>query len=161
MRRRPREAAGPILLVCSSGGHLLQLLALRPAWEPFERVWVAFDKPDTRSLLAGERVRHAHGPTNRNVGNLLRNLRLAARTIRTERPAAILTTGAGVAVPFAWVGRLLGVPTVYVESFTRIEQLSLSARLIAPVASRLYVQWPELAASAAGRRFAGNLFVQR
>ena len=88
---RPRER-GPLLLVCSSGGHLLQLLALRPAWEPFDRVWVGFDKPDTRSLLAGERVLHAHGPTNRNVGNLLRNLRLAVRTIRAERPAAILTT---------------------------------------------------------------------
>lgn len=161
MRLHAREAAGPILLVCSSGGHLMQLLALRSAWESFDRVWVAFDKPDTRSLLADERVLHAHGPTNRNVANLLRNLRLAVRTIRAERPAAILTTGAGVAVPFAWIGRLLGVPTVYVESFTRIDQLSLSARLISPVASRLYVQWPELAAAAPRLHFAGNLFVQR
>jgi beta-1,4-N-acetylglucosaminyltransferase len=161
MRLRAREATGPIMLVCSSGGHLLQLLELRPAWEPFDRVWVGFDKPDTRSLLADERIVHAHGPTNRNIGNLLRNLRLAVRTIRAERPAAILTTGAGVAVPFAWVGRLFGVPTVYVESFTRIDRLSLSGRLIAPIASRLYVQWPELAATASGARFAGNLFLSR
>ena len=40
-----------------------------------------------------------YGPTNRNIPNLLRNLRLAARVLREERPAAILTTGAGVAVP--------------------------------------------------------------
>jgi beta-1,4-N-acetylglucosaminyltransferase len=161
MRGRATEPVGPILCICSSGGHLLQLLALRPAWQPFDRVWVVFDKSDTRSLLKGERVVHAHGPTNRSVRNLLRNTILAARTLRAERPAAILTTGAGVAVPFAWIGRLWGVPTVYIESFTRIEQLSLSARLIAPVASRLYVQWPELAARAPGLRFAGNLFEQR
>ena len=37
------------------------------------------------------------------------------------------------------------MPTVYVESFTRIDELSLTARLISPIASRLYVQWPELA----------------
>jgi beta-1,4-N-acetylglucosaminyltransferase len=161
MRRRAKERTGPVLLVCSSGGHLLQLLELRPAWEDFERLWVAFDKSDTRSLLAGEPVVHAYGPTNRNVPNLLRNLALARRVIRRERPSAILTTGAGLAVPFAWVGRLFGVPTVYVESFTRIDELSLSARLISPVASRLYVQWPELAGSAGRPRFAGNLFLNQ
>jgi UDP-N-acetylglucosamine:LPS N-acetylglucosamine transferase len=150
---------GPLLLICSSGGHLLQMLELRPAWESFEHVWVAFDKSDTRSLLAGERVIHAHGPTNRNIPNLLRNLRVAWRVVRDERPAAILTTGAGLAVPFAWVARLRGIPTVYVESFTRIDRLSLSARLIAPVAGRMYVQWPELADRERRTHFAGNLFV--
>ena len=152
----------PLLIVCSSGGHLLQMLELRDAWEGFERVWVTFDKSDTRSLLRGERVVHAHGPTNRNIPNLLRNLGLAARVLRAERPAAILTTGAGVAVPFAWIGRLQRIPTVYVESVTRIEGLSLSARMIAPVASRLYGQWPELADASAGRvRFAGNVLEPR
>ena len=152
----------PLLIVCSSGGHLLQMLELRDAWGGFERVWVTFDKSDARSLLRDERVVHAFGPTNRNVPNLLRNLRLAARVLRAERPAAILTTGAGVAVPFAWIGRLMRIPTVYVESVTRIEGLSLSAKMIAPVASRLYGQWPELANASSGRiRFAGNVLEPR
>jgi hypothetical protein len=65
-------------------------------------------------------------------------------------------------VPFAWLARLHGIPTVYVESLTRIDGLSLSGRLIAPVATRLYGQWPELAAASRGRvEFAGNLFVGR
>jgi beta-1,4-N-acetylglucosaminyltransferase len=161
VRRRHANATGPLLLVCSSGGHLLQMLELRPAWERFDRTWIAFDKSDTRSLLSEEHVIHAHGPTNRDVPNLLRNLRLARRVFREERPSAILTTGAGLAVPFAWVGSLHGVPTVYVESFTRMDELSLSARLIAPVAERLYVQWPELAEGARGVHFAGNLFAGR
>jgi UDP-N-acetylglucosamine:LPS N-acetylglucosamine transferase len=147
-----------LLLVCSSGGHLLQLCALREAWEGLDRAWVSFDKSDARSLLAGERVVHAHGPTNRNLGNLLRNGALAIRLIRELRPRAVLTTGAGVAVPFAWVARLYGARVVYVESMTRIEGPSLSMRLIAPVASRLYVQWPELAPHVRGARFAGRVF---
>jgi len=149
---------GPVLLVCSSGGHLLQMHELRPAWEPYERIWVTFDKSDARSLLADERVIHAYGPTNRNVPNMVRNLRLAWRVLRRERPAAILSTGAGVVVPFAYIGRLLGVPTLYVESFTRTERLSLSGRMIAPVVRQRYGQWPELA-TVKGVRFAGNLFV--
>jgi beta-1,4-N-acetylglucosaminyltransferase len=157
-----RREQGRLLVVCSSGGHLLQMQELREAWEPFERVWVTFDKSDSRSLLRDERVVHAHSPTNRNIPNLVRNLRLAYRVLRTERPSAILTTGAGVAVPFAWMGRMLGVPTIYVESVTRIDGLSLSARLIRPVATRMYAQWPELAQASAGRiRFEGNLFAGR
>jgi beta-1,4-N-acetylglucosaminyltransferase len=148
-----------LLLVGSSGGHLMQLHQLRPAWEPFGRTWVTFDKSDARSLLRDERVIHAFGPTNRNVPNLLRNVRLAWRVIRRERPAALLTTGAGVAVPFAWMAKLHRIPVVYVESFTRIEGLSLSARMIAPVATRLYGQWPELAQRVPRVRFAGNLFL--
>jgi beta-1,4-N-acetylglucosaminyltransferase len=151
--------SGRLLLVCSSGGHLMQLHELRAAWESFDRTWVTFDKSDARSLLRDECVVHAFGPTNRNVPNLLRNIRLAWRVIRRERPAAILTTGAGVAVPFAWVAKLHGIPTVYVESFTRIEGLSLSGRMIAPIATRLYGQWPELAQQTRRARFAGNLFL--
>jgi hypothetical protein len=59
------------------------------------------------------------------------------------------------------MGRLLGVPTIYVESVTRIEGLSLSGRMIKPVAKHLYAQWPELAESSPGVRFAGNLFAAR
>lgn len=147
-----------LLLVCSTGGHLVQLVALRAAWEPFARVWVTFDKSDARSLLEEERVYFAHGPTNRSIKNLLRNLRVAWRVVREVRPRVVVTTGAGVAVPFAWVGRLRGARVVYVESLARIEGPSLSYRLIAPVADRRYVQWPELAETLPRSRFVGNVF---
>jgi beta-1,4-N-acetylglucosaminyltransferase len=147
-----------VLLVCSSGGHLLQLVSLREAWGGFGRAWVTFDKSDARSLLQGETVYFAHGPTNRNVPNLMRNLLLAWGLLRRLRPKVVLTTGAGVAVPFAWIGRLLGARVVYVESFTRIDEPSLSCRLIAPVAERLYVQWPELAAVLPRARYVGSVF---
>jgi UDP-N-acetylglucosamine:LPS N-acetylglucosamine transferase len=147
-----------LLLVSSVGGHLLQLLALRPAWSGFTRVWVTFDAADSRALLADERVVHAYSPTNRNLPNLLRNLVLAVRVLRRVRPLAVVTTGAGVAVPFACVSRLLGVPVVYVETMARIETPSLSYRLSRPFVSRTYVQWPELARSLPAARFCGTVF---
>jgi UDP-N-acetylglucosamine:LPS N-acetylglucosamine transferase len=147
-----------VLLVCSTGGHLLQLVALRDAWEGFTRTWVTFDKSDARSLLASEQVLFAFGPTNRNVGNLLRNLKLAFRLLRRLRPRVIVTTGAGVAVPFCWLGRLFGARVVYVESLSRIEGPSLSCRMIAPVASRIYAQWPELAQAYGRARYVGSVF---
>lgn len=155
----PGSARTDLLLVCSTGGHLLQLVALREAWQDYPRVWVTFDKSDARSLLTGERVVYAHGPTNRNLPNLFRNLGLAARLVRELRPRVVLTTGAGVAVPFVWVGRLFGARAVYVESFTRIDRPSLSLRLIAPFADRVYAQWPELRAAVPKARSLGSVFV--
>jgi hypothetical protein len=42
-----------------------------------------------------------------------------------------------------------------------MDDLSLSGRMIAPVAERFYVQWPELAKRERRVRFAGNLFAGR
>ncbi len=156
-KRLPHEGAD-LLLVCSTGGHLLQLVALRDAWERFDRAWVTFDKSDARSLLEDERVYFAHGPTNRSIKNLFRNLAMAWRVVREVRPTAVITTGAGVAVPFAWIAKLRGATVVYVESLARIEGPSLSYRLIAPIATRRYVQWPELAQRLPRSRFVGNVF---
>jgi beta-1,4-N-acetylglucosaminyltransferase len=132
------------LLVTSSGGHLLQLAQIRDLWPREERSWVTFDKPDARSLLAAENVVYAYQPTNRNAKNLVRNAVLAFRLIRRLRPRAIVTTGAGVAVPFCYVGRIFGARIVYVETLARVTKPSLTGRLVHPVAHRFFVQWPEL-----------------
>jgi beta-1,4-N-acetylglucosaminyltransferase len=140
--RRARGPARRVLLVCSPGGHLQQMLALRPAWGDLEVSWVTLSARDVDDLLAGESCELAHGPTNRSVPMLLRNLPLAWRIIRKRDPDAILSTGAGVSVPFFWVGRLLGRRCIYVESLTRLDSISLSGRLVYPVASQFFVQWP-------------------
>ncbi len=77
----------PILLVSSNGGHLLQLVQLKDAWIRERRVWVTFDKADSRSMLAGEKVLYAYHPTNRNLVNLLRNFWLATKVIGQLHPA--------------------------------------------------------------------------
>jgi len=137
------EAALPRgLLVASSGGHLLQLVHLSSGLPRLRWRWVAFDTPDARHLLSDHDVVYAHHPTNRNVRNLVRNTFLAVRVVRRTRPAVVISTGAGVAVPFLWVARLLGARVIYIESFARTDNLSLTGRLVRPVVHRLFVQWP-------------------
>ena len=146
------------LLVASSGGHLLQLVQLRDLWTREHRHWVTFDKPDARSLLAGEEITFAHHPTNRNVRNLIRNAFLATRLIMRKRPRAIITTGAGVAVPFCYIGRLLGARIIYIETFARVSQPSLTGRLVHPVAHRFFVQWPEVRTHYRKAEYEGAIF---
>ncbi len=133
-----------IALVGSSGGHLAHLLALREYWDTKDRFWVTFDTVDATSLLRDERVYWCHHPTNRNLRNLARNTLLAWRILRRERPDAIISSGAAVAVPFFWLGRLLfGARTVFIEVIDRVESPTLTGRLVTPVSSGVLVQWPE------------------
>ncbi|HYN95973.1 MAG TPA: UDP-N-acetylglucosamine--LPS N-acetylglucosamine transferase [Pilimelia sp.] len=136
-------ATGEVLLVGSSGGHLAQLLALAPWYETGRRSWVTFDTPDARSLLDGEDVTWAYHPTTRNAKNLLRNAALAARVLRRRKIDAVITTGAGVALPFVALARLRGIPTVYIEVYDRIDTPTLTARLCRPFVSAMLVQWEE------------------
>jgi UDP-N-acetylglucosamine:LPS N-acetylglucosamine transferase len=119
---------------------------------------VTFDMTDAHSLLAGEHVWYAHHPTNRSIKNLVRNLFLAVRLIRKLKPRAIVTTGSGVAVPFCYLGRLFGVRVIFIESFSRISKPSLTARLVYPVATTFFVQWPELQQRFPRARYEGQLF---
>jgi UDP-N-acetylglucosamine transferase subunit ALG13 len=136
-----------ILLVTSSGGHFQLMQTLARYWERFpDRLWATFENKTTRTMLKGENVVWAHSPTNRNIPNLIRNKVLAYRTIRRYRPNVILTTGAGVAVPFLLLGRFMGCQTVFVESITRVRDLSLSAKILRSVRAieTLVVQHREL-----------------
>jgi beta-1,4-N-acetylglucosaminyltransferase len=146
-----------ILLACSAGGHLLQLLALRAAWQDYSRLWITDDKSDARSLLHAERVEFAYGPPNRHPVNVLRNVLMAWRVIRRHRPQVVLTTGAGTAVPFAVIARMHGAQVVYVESITRMTSPSVSCRLLAPFADRVYVQWESLSPAVPRSQYAGTI----
>ncbi len=133
----------PLLLVASSGGHLAQLLALEPWYRDRARHWVSFDTPDAVSLLRDETVTWAHHPTTRSLTNLLRNFLIALRLVRRRRTGAVLTTGAGVALPFVVMAWLLRIPTVYIEVYDRIDTPTLTARLCRPFLSAMLVQWEQ------------------
>lgn len=137
--KRPPER---ILLVACPGGHLMQMLALKPAWEDLEYRWVTLEAADTKYLLDPSEVVFAHGPTARNLRNFFRNLVLAWRIVRRYRPDVILSTGAALAVPFFVVGRLCRLRLVYVESFTRVRRPALTGRLVYPLTDAFFVQWP-------------------
>lgn len=153
----PRE----VLLVASSGGHLLELLQLADLWPRERRHWVTFQEGDAISLLAGEQTTWAHYPTNRSIPNLIRNLGMALSMVHRDRIQAIVTTGAGVAVPFAIAGRLFGVNVVYIESMARITSPSLTGRLIYPFVDTFIVQWPGLERFFKRARCFGTVFDPR
>lgn len=117
-----------ICLVGSSGGHLTHLYMLKPFWKDKNRFWVTFDKEDARSLLKDEKMYPCYFPTNRNIKNLIRNTFLAIRVLKKEKPDLIISSGAAVAVPFFYLGKMMGAKLIYIEVFDRIDKPTMTGR---------------------------------
>ena len=67
-----------------------------------------------------------------------------------HRPDVVLCNGPGTCVPICYSAFLLHVlgvkkcKIIFVESFCRVDTLSLTGKLLYPVASRFILQWPQL-----------------
>ena len=133
----------PVLMVSTQGGHLTQLLVLKSWWGERERLWVCPNTPDVVDRLQGERVVTSYSPTTRNLRNTVRNLWLALRVIRRERPQLVVSAGAGVAVPFFVVAWLMRIPTVFIEVYDRVDSPTMTGRLCGPFTTRRIVQWED------------------
>ena len=142
MKGRTDDGDRPeLLFVSSQGGHLTHLLSVRELWQDRSRLWVCPDTADVRDRLDREPVVYSHSPTTRHVPNLARNLLLAVKVLRRTRPSVVVSTGAGVAVPFFAVAWLMGIPTVFIEVFDRVDGAALTGRLCAPFTTQRIVQW--------------------
>ncbi len=147
-----------ILFVCSSGGHLSQLMQLAPWWKAHDRHWVTFDLPDAQSKLAEETFTPAFHPTTRNLVNVVRNYFLARKVLASEKPDVVISNGAAVAVPFFLEARRRKIPTVFLEVYDRVDSRTLTGRLVQPLATSFLVQWPEQQAFYPGSRCIGPLY---
>jgi len=129
-----------IALVSSIGGHLAELLELREAFAGHELLWILND----HSPVLPEGVRAfviSHAERDWRVAwNLVELAALFAR----ERPDALVSMGAGPAIPAAIVARLAGLPVIYIEPSSAVTALTLTGRLMRRLATRYYVQWASL-----------------
>jgi UDP-N-acetylglucosamine:LPS N-acetylglucosamine transferase len=133
-----------LCLVSSSGGHLLELMRIEPAWKKHEHFFVTFRREDVATRLGGERVYYVTDP-KRNPLKVIMNMLQAMRILARERPDVVITTGAGVAVPLCYIAKFLGIRVVFIDTLTAVDGLSLAGRAVYPLADLFIVQWPELA----------------
>jgi len=143
-----------VALVSSIGGHLAELLELVPALEAVgaEPVWVLND--DSPVLPVGVPAWIvAHAERDRRVfTNVIEFAAIFAR----ERPDAMVSMGAGPAVPAALVARLAGIAVLYVEPSSAVRAPTLTGRLMRWLTRERWAQWPEVA-RVLRARFEGGL----
>lgn len=130
-----------IALACSAGGHLTELQQLEPVYSNFRSFFVTFQRCDTAELPG--KVYYVTDP-KRHPLKLLKNLLESLRIVLRERPDVVITTGAGVVIPFCYLAKVWGTHIIYIESVCRVDQPSLTGRLLYHIADLFLVQWEEV-----------------
>jgi UDP-N-acetylglucosamine:LPS N-acetylglucosamine transferase len=141
---------------------LTEILQLQELIESTEHLFVTEDLPLTRRLMSGQSCRFVR-PNGRNRDwvfwrNFMVNWLLAIRILVRFRPHAIVTTGSHTAIPFCYLGKLLGCKVIYILSFCRIDSKAAAANAVYPIADLFFVQWPQMRSSYPKSRFVGPLF---
>jgi len=134
-----------ICLVCSHGGHLTETLQIMDAFRGHDCFFVTYHS--SRDDTVQEQTR-AYFTQNigMNIWRMAKAMVWAPIILRHEKPDVILSLGAEIALPFMVWGRLLQMKTIFIESWCRTENLSLTGRLVMPIVDRFWVQWPQLSA---------------
>ena len=130
-------------LVCSHGGHLTETLQILKAFEGHQIFFATYHS------VRDEAIRKL-GPVyfidniGTSVARMMRSCFWALGVLGYERPNVIMSLGAEIAIPFFYWSKLLGIKTIFIESWCRVENLSKTGRLVYPVADLFCVQWPQL-----------------
>jgi UDP-N-acetylglucosamine:LPS N-acetylglucosamine transferase len=130
-----------VLFVSSSGGHLAEVLEWLPHFA--DRRWrLVLNAPgDVPADVAPRVIRIAHAERDWRVAW---NFVEAFRVLRRLAPRAVVSPGAGCALPFAALARLLAIPYLHVEPRSAVVRATWTGRLVRPFAARTVVQWRDL-----------------
>ena len=134
-----------MLAIASGGGHWVQLLRLRPAWDGCA-VTYATVHADSAAEVAPARLLTFTDASRRDWWRLPGVAVQMAGIVLRVRPHVVVTTGAAPPLFALVFARMLGARTLWVDSIANGEVLSSSGRLARRVATQRLTQWPGLAA---------------
>lgn len=145
-----------VMAVASIGGHWIQLLRIaRPMEGHYEMVYVS-THPKCAIMVEGQKYCLTTDFSRSDAWKLVSAFLKAIKTIRKEKPDAIITTGAAPGLVYLLAGKLFGRKTIWIDSIANVNRLSLSGRIAALFVSRVYTQWQHLAT--AKIHYAGDIF---
>ena len=154
--RHAERRSGKVLAVSSGGGHWVQLLRVRDAFEGAEVVFVCSD-PAHRGDAGDARFFEVADASRENPLLLLRSAWQVLRIVWRERPDVVISTGAAPGLFGIIAGRLLGARTVWLDSIANADTLSLSGQKAGRVAHHWLTQWEHLATKS-GPDYEGSVF---
>jgi UDP-N-acetylglucosamine--N-acetylmuramyl-(pentapeptide) pyrophosphoryl-undecaprenol N-acetylglucosamine transferase len=155
----PAVPSGGVLLVAQTGGHLEELYRLRPRFVPHadREEWATFDDPQSRTMLAGQLVHFVRYVPPRGYRPAAANIAIARQVLREGRFERVVSTGAGIALPFLFVARAMRIPCHYIESAARSQGPSMTGKVVSRIPGvRLYAQYESWASTRWAYR--GSLF---
>lgn len=128
-----------LCLVCSHGGHMTELLELQSAWDEHETFFITYHSDRSTTSRT-----YSFGNLTENKLRVVPMFLKVLLILRRERPDWVVSDGAEIAIPAFFAAKLLGIRTLFIESFCRVNTPSFTGRILYPFSDEFLVQWPSL-----------------
>lgn len=133
-----------ILLVASAGGHWIELCRLRPAFAGHDCQYVS----TSEGLKSPDGLRDVAVIADSSRDTVFESIRTMLgiwRIVHRFRPDLVISTGAAPGAAALFVAKLFGARTIWIDSIANGDELSLSGKLVRPVADLRLTQNEALA----------------
>ncbi|MBV5338807.1 MAG: UDP-N-acetylglucosamine--LPS N-acetylglucosamine transferase [Deltaproteobacteria bacterium] len=147
-----KEIPPRILAIASAGGHWVQLMRLRPAWEGCTVYYVSTSANRKREVIQDAKNRDVSPPAFYVVieasrwekFKLVRQFLQITKILLQVRPDVIISTGAAPGFFALRIGKLFGARTIWVDSIANSGEISLSGKKVGKSANLWLTQWEHL-----------------
>lgn len=145
-----------ICLVSSSGGHYEQLKMLKPLEEKYEVIWITekteySSKADYYLIQTGMKDK-------RFIYKMIRNMAYSINVWVKEKPDYVITTGTMVAIPLAFLAKIMNKKLIYIETFARVYDGTKAGKLMYKFADLFIYQWEPLSEVYPKGKFGGSIY---
>ena len=132
-----------IVGISSGGGHLSELLASIPGDIKDEITYITVKNGHTKKSLKNVNSFFINDP-HTGIAKYLINLIHAFFLFIIIRPKVIISTGAGIAIPFMMIGKLFGSKLIFIETGARVYTASKSGEFMYKYANLFIVHYTHL-----------------
>ena len=138
-----------VLFIASTGGHLSELLQLKPLFSKYNSYLITEktkstiglkNKFDKVSYLVYGTKHHKFTYIFKFLFNCFKSLFLYIKI----RPKVIITTGTHTAVPMCYIGKIFRSKIIFIETFANSKTKTVSGKIVYPIADTFIVQWESM-----------------
>jgi beta-1,4-N-acetylglucosaminyltransferase len=143
-----------ILVNLGMGGHTSQILRLVNLLGPnyiYEYVIGHDDQTSAKKVKFPGKVYVIKNPRLMKdkslikvVFNMLPTTIGAFKVLWESKPNVIISAGPSMAIPLLWLARVMGIKTIFIESWVRVHHKSKTGKLVYPISNLFFVQWPTM-----------------
>ena len=139
-----------VLFISSTGGHLDELMQLKPMFEKYEYHIVTEKTKSNLSLINKFPKKVSFLVYGTKEQGLIYPFKLLLNCFKSLfiyikfRPKYIVTTGAHTAGPMCCLGKIFGSKIIYIETFANSKTKSMTGSLVYKFADLFIVQWEDM-----------------
>lgn len=149
-----------VCITCSTGGHLDEILSIKEVFEDYDVFFITANTETTKKLKINYRtyyIKNEPRPIKSArslyyciiyyLNFLLHNILLiipCSSILIKEKPDVIMGCGAEATLIVLYIGKILGSRIIYLETLTRINELSFTGKFCYWISDLFLVQWESL-----------------